>query len=298
MPAISPSGPNATASTSAGSGSDEKITSASCASARGVSAQVAPALRWWLAAWRCRSCTTSLKPAFCRFVAMRPPMVPSPTKPTTMLLLAITLTSLSKHAQMLAQIDAVGFQRGGGRDHGDAAAIENDDIVGDVEGELWALLHQHDGKPALLESADGRHHFGDDLRRQAFRRLVHQQHARIGHQRAADGEHLLLAAGEVTGELGAALGEAREHGEDGLLGPWRVAAAGVLGARGDHQVLAYGETLEYAAALRHQRHAARRDQFRRQARHRRAEHFDGAAARRQQPDADIHAGRFAGAVAA
>src|SRR5580700_7939003 len=194
MPATSPSGPSATASTSDGSGSDEKITSAWLASARGVSAHVAPALRWWLAAWRCRSCTTSLKPAFCRLVAIRPPMVPSPTKPTTMLSLAITLTFRSKHPEMLAQIDAVGFQRGGGRDHGDAAGVENDDVVGDVEGQFWALLDQHDGEAALLEFPDGRHHLGDDLRRQAFRRLVHQQHARITHQRAADGEHLLLAA--------------------------------------------------------------------------------------------------------
>src|SRR5450755_1461803 len=102
---------------------------------------------------------------------MRPPMVPSPTKPTTMLLLAITLTSFSKYAQVLAQIDAGGFQRGGGRDHGDAAGIENDDVVGDVEGEFRALLDQHDGKAALFQLADGRHHLGDDLRRQAFRRL-------------------------------------------------------------------------------------------------------------------------------
>src|SRR5580693_8008152 len=159
MPATSPSGPSATASTSDGSGSDEKITSAWLASARGVSAHVAPALRWWLAAWRCRSCTTSLKPAFCKFVAMRPPMVPSPTNPTTILSLAITLTFFLKHAQMLAEIDAVCFQRRGGRDHGDAAAIENDDIVGDVEGEFWALLHEHDGEAALLQFSDGRHHF-------------------------------------------------------------------------------------------------------------------------------------------
>jgi len=68
--------------------------------------------------------------------------------------------------------------------------------------------------------------------------------------------------------------------------------------RGDHEVLADGEALEHAAALRHERDPARGDRFRRQTRHRRAEHLDAASARRQQADAHVHAGRFAGAVAA
>src|SRR5215467_15293117 len=89
MPAMRPSSPSATASTSDGSGSEEKITSASLASARGLSAQMAPAERWWLAACLCRSWTTSLKPALCTLAAMRPPMVPSPTNPTTTLSLDI-----------------------------------------------------------------------------------------------------------------------------------------------------------------------------------------------------------------
>jgi hypothetical protein len=32
-----------------------------------------------------------------------------------------------------------------------------------------------------------------------MRRLVEQDHLRVGHQRAADGAHLLLAAGGVAG---------------------------------------------------------------------------------------------------
>ncbi len=53
----------------------------------------------------------------------------------------------------------------------------------------------------------------DDLRREAERRLVEQQELGRGHQRAADGEHLLLAAGEVAGRRPAALGEHREEVE-------------------------------------------------------------------------------------
>ena len=102
--------------------------------------------------------------------------------------------ALNGNAEMLAQIDAVLLQLRRGGDHGDVARVEDDDVVGDVENELRVLLDQHDRQAAFLELADGGHHLGDDLRRQALRRLVHQEHARIAHQRAADRQHLLLAA--------------------------------------------------------------------------------------------------------
>ena len=49
--------------------------------------------------------------------------------------------------------------------------------------------------------------------RQPHRGLVHQDHLRARHQRAANRQHLLLAAGEITGEAGALL-QAREIPED------------------------------------------------------------------------------------
>jgi hypothetical protein len=52
--------------------------------------------------------------------------------------------------------------------------------------------------------------FGDDLRRQAQRRFVEQQHARLGHQAAGDRQHLLLAAGQQAGALLQPLAQARE----------------------------------------------------------------------------------------
>ena len=58
--------------------------------------------------------------------------------------------------------------------------------------------------------------FLDDDRRQAFGRLIEQQQLRIEHQRAGDGEHLLLAAGELRAEVAPSLGEAREHLEGAL----------------------------------------------------------------------------------
>ena len=56
-----------------------------------------------------------------------------------------------------------------------------------------------------------REQFLDEDRREALKRLVEQDNARIEDQRTADREHLLLAAGELVAEIAAALGEAREQ---------------------------------------------------------------------------------------
>ena len=65
--------------------------------------------------------------------------------------------------------------------------------------------------PRRLISAITSRELLDDPRREAERGLVEQQHARAGHQRAADREHLLLAAGEQAGALGPALAQDREQ---------------------------------------------------------------------------------------
>ena len=74
--------------------------------------------------------------------------------------------------------------------------IDDHDVVGEVERKLDVLLDQHDRLPFGLQLRDGAADFGDQLRREPFGRLVHQQHARIAHQRPADRQHLLLAAGQ------------------------------------------------------------------------------------------------------
>src|SRR5262245_19887607 len=100
-----------------------------------------------------------------------------------------------EHPEVLSQTDAVlfDFRRSGNDRH--AAGVENHDIVRNIENQFRILLDEDDRKPAFLQLADGRHHLGDNLRRQPLRRLIHQQHARIAHERAADREHLLFAAG-------------------------------------------------------------------------------------------------------
>src|SRR4029077_11222430 len=72
----------------------------------------------------------------------------------------------------------------------------------------------------------------------------------------ADGEHLLLAAGERSRELGVALGKAREKLEHAGERPGAAVAARL---RRHHEVLAHGERAEHAPALRHQARALARD---------------------------------------
>ena len=88
--------------------------------------------------------------------------------------------------------------------------------------------------------------------RQPFGWLVHDQAVRVGHQRAADRQHLLLAAGQRLGALVAALVQPRKQFIDASR--FHLCRSGA--ALGDQQILFDAERRENAAALRHQAHAA------------------------------------------
>ena len=115
------------------------------------------------------------------------------------------------------------------------SAVDHDiAAMGEPERVIGVLLDQEDGElVALVERADG----GEDLlhhqRRQPERRLVEQQQPRPAHQRAADRQHLLLAARERAAALLPALAQARKQREHPLeiggrnrrrRSPWRRSA--------------------------------------------------------------------------
>ena len=77
---------------------------------------------------------------------------------------------------------------------------------------------------------------------------------RVGHQRAADREHLLLAAGELVAHVVGALRQAREQREHPLERPRLARAAAVVGER--DEVLAHRQVGEDLPALGHERDAA------------------------------------------
>ena len=75
---------------------------------------------------------------------------------------------------------------------------------------------------------------------------------RLGHQRAADGDLLALAAGELARGLAALLAQDREEREDLLHGVGEVVVADV----GAHlEVLLDGHRDEDVRGLRHEAHA-------------------------------------------
>src|SRR3981189_2431663 len=81
----------------------------------------------------------------------------------------------------------------------DAAVLDHQHTVGDVEHEAQHLLAHHDAEVAqvanfLQDLAD----VLDDRGLDAFGRLVQQQDLRIAGERAGDGELLLLAAGQIA----------------------------------------------------------------------------------------------------
>ena len=82
----------------------------------------------------------------------------------------------------------------------DAAALDHEQAVGDVEREAQHLLGDDDGdaRAASRISFSALRDVLDDRGLDAFGRLVEQQHLRVGDQRAGDRELLLLAAGEVA----------------------------------------------------------------------------------------------------
>ena len=81
-----------------------------------------------------------------------------------------------------------------------------------------------------------------------FGRLVEDQQARIGHQRAADRQHLLLAAGKLIAHAVIAFGQPGEQVID--LGERPICA--VAFDRRRQQIFAHGKVRKNLPAFRHQ----------------------------------------------
>jgi hypothetical protein len=105
--------------------------------------------------------------------------------------------------------------------------------------------------PSAATEADDLEDLLDHQRREAHGGLVEQQQAGPRQQRAADGDHLLLAAGQGAGHLLQALLDPRQHAEDALhVGLDGFVVAPAVGAHA--QVLLDRQAGEDAAPFRHQ----------------------------------------------
>src|SRR5712692_3756480 len=85
------------------------------------------------------------------------------------------------------------------------------EMVRDLQRQMGVLLDQENRHALAVQFGDDTEDFLDDDRSQAERRLIHQQNPRTRHQRARHRQHLLLAAGQRSGKLLAALLQRRKR---------------------------------------------------------------------------------------
>ena len=132
--------------------------------------------------------------------------------------------------------------------------------------------------------------------RKPQRGLVQHQKARPAHQRAPDGQHLLLAAGQRAAALGEAFLQAREQREDAFQPRGAVGLAAVGGVGAHLQVLRHAHAREDSAAFRRLRDAQPRDLVGRHAGDVLAVIFDAAFLGAGSAEDRHHQRGFAGAI--
>ena len=188
---------------------------------------------------------------------------------------------------------AVELGRPAGERH--AALLEAVDPVRHLQRLHDVLLYQDHAGALLLDPRQRGVDAADDDGGEPKADLVAQEHARVGHERAPDGRHLLLAARQRLRRRLAPLDEHRKQVVDALERP----IAGLAPAVGaDPQVLLDAERREQAPPLRHQGDAEPHDLGRRQAADRPAVEHDAAGLCRQEAGDGLEEGRLAGAVGA
>ena len=177
----------------------------------------------------------------------------------------------------------------------DAAPFDDDDAVGNVEHQVEVLLHHQQRQLVALAQAD--QDLADllhDRRLDAFGRFVEQQQPRHRHQRAAEREDLLLAAGQRPALAIEQRAQPRQR-VDHALDRAGLDLAGVR-APGQAQVFDRGEARQDASALRHITHAESAALVSLHARDVDAVHRHPAGRRGHQPEQRLQQGGLADAV--
>jgi hypothetical protein len=176
---------------------------------------------------------------------------------------------------------------------GDAAVDHHEDGVRHLDRHAQVLLdEEHRDLAPLRQVAE---HLGDlphDHGGQPLGGLVHHQERGVEEQRPRDGQHLLLAAGQLGAPVGPPLGQPREHPVDPLDRP-RTARV----AAGQAQVLVHREGGPDPPPLGHVPHAALGDGVGRQPQDLLAVDPDAARCR-HQPGDGVAQGRLAHPVPA
>src|SRR4029077_9409175 len=109
------------------------------------------------------------------------------------------------------------------------------------------LDQQHRQTRLLVQPEKDVADFVDDIGLNPFGRLVEDEERRLEHERASDGELLLLAAGEIAP---AAMQHVAQHGEQVEDSTWNRSAAVPAHGYADADILLHGQLREDFPALR------------------------------------------------
>src|SRR5215470_9028857 len=178
------------------------------------------------------------------------------TRPTRSLGVAVVgnerSIQLTPRSLSYAEVSVLNVRAGpefGRRAAPDGPALLEDVVpVRDPRERRHVLVDDQDRLAGRLEPFDAAPDLGAHQRRQPLGRLVEDQQTRVGHERAADRQHLLLASGECAARAALARGELRKQLEHGLDAPGRRAAGSVRRRR--HEVLPYGQVRKDLAPFR------------------------------------------------
>src|SRR6266478_6139210 len=167
-------------------------------------------------------------------------------------------------------------------------------MIGDRDQPLDVLVDHQDRLAGRLQRGEASPDLLAHQRREPLGRLVEDEEVRIGHERPADGEHLLLAAREPAAEVVHALDEPGEECQHLGKRPRVARRAAVFRER--DQVLAHAQVGEDLASLRDQCDAAARDAVGALPLDALPAEADGSAPRRGEPHDRAHRRRLSRAV--
>src|SRR5262249_35377637 len=118
-----------------------------------------------------------------------------------------------------------------------AAALEDEDTVGQCQHQIEIVLNDHD-RQILAQPVERLEQLEDDRWRQALERLVEQQEPHVARECARDSDHLLLAAGEIIRRDMHAVLQARKEREDLFFAPGHARiAGGASGQAAERQIV-------------------------------------------------------------
>ena len=170
-------------------------------------------------------------------------------------------------------------------------------VAADFEGEVGVLLDEENGDAVgFINLHDLLENRADEAWGDAEGRLVEHEELRVAHERAADGEHLLFAAGECAGGLFDALLQAGENAED-VIAVFCDEGGVVLEVGAHREIFVDGEVGENHATLGDVAEAAGDDFVRGEGGDIFAEEGDGAALGAEEAGDGAERGGFPGPVA-